>query len=554
MQDSERVSALDEASGTAPENAPQPEAQAAQSEEAKSTPTEKVVGTADAAAPRSGAGAGAGSKGNANARAKSQNRRRSSNSGPSTKSDSASSDLPPSLQEQLLTPLTVPPATLDRRLLPANLLDALDAAGLGAAETLPAATLMVLATVTAVVGPGVRCEAGGELRKLIGNTCDTAVRVALIASDRRAPLVPSAILAGAYAAENVLVDRYEEACELDAEHRRDAAERRRLHAQATAIAATLGTPLPPPLIEAARSKSGARPCIVVRDGAAAAIRAAAAGGSGLLLIDERRMASMTRVADFYDGPTEMLLSALARGDHLPIFDPKSRRTIMRSLPASVIGVLTTADCGLLHKVTPASYTATAFVPAVPAPTGDSAGLVALLRGVGAIAADPVILQMPESALTGPAETWAALAAGMLPPVSDYLACLPDLARRLAIGLHLAAAAGDGKLSPAIPPATVRHAIAIVNSCVMPTALAVLSPVSTADNIRDARRIIGHLRVKTSSQKPRFERRPLLRSWQDSMPTSQFDAAIALLEDEKLLTAIEKSGSREYDVAVKVYTA
>jgi hypothetical protein len=133
--------------------------------------------------------------------------------------------------------------------------------------------------------------------------------------------------------------------------------------------------------------------------------------------------------------------------------------------------------------------------------------------------------------------------------------LPDVARRLAAVLHLVAAAGgDGKVGPAISPATVKRAISIINVCVLPTAQAVLSPVSTAEPIRDARRIIDHLRVQTSPQKPRFERRPLLRSWQDSMPTPRLDAAIALLEAEKLLSAVEKTGGQQYDVALAVYGA
>ena len=113
--------------------------------------------------------------------------------------------------------------TLDRRLLPANLLDALDAAGLGTRETLPAAALMALAAVAAAAGPAVRCEIGGD-RGLTGNMRDTALRVVLIAQDRRAPLVPSAILAGAIAAENDLLDRYEQAESSTPIGRRAAAE------------------------------------------------------------------------------------------------------------------------------------------------------------------------------------------------------------------------------------------------------------------------------------------------------------------------------------------
>jgi hypothetical protein len=364
MQPAEHFTASD-TGADAPENAAQAQAQpqAAQNEEAKPTTAEKDVVSAEAV----DHGSDVGDK----PRAKAQSRR-SSNSSRSTGSDNASSNQPPRLQEQLLTSLTVPPVTLDRRLLPANLLDALNAANLGARETLPAAALMTLAAVAAVAGPAVRCEIGSD-RGLIGAMRDTALRVALIASNRRAALVPSAILAGAIAAENAALDRYDEAAQLDAEDRRAAAERRRLHAKAMEIAAVLKTPPPPPLTEAALARCGAPPCIVVRDGAAAAIRLAAAGGTGLLVVDERRMTSMKWVAGFYDGPTETLLSDFARGDQVPIVDPKSRRTLMRSLPASVIGVLTTADCALLHEVAAASYAATAFVPAVPAPTGDSAG-------------------------------------------------------------------------------------------------------------------------------------------------------------------------------------
>ena len=546
----EDLSTVSDTATAAPENTAQAEPQTTQSEEAKPTTAGKDAGAAETADHSSGAG----DKPRAKAKAQS---RRGSNSSRATGSDDASGDQTPRLQEQLLARLTVPPVTFDRRLLPANLIDALDAAGLGARETLPAAALMTLAAVAAVAGPAVRCEIGGD-RGLFGNRGDTALRVALIAPDRRASLVPSAILAGAFAAENALLDRYAQAEELDAERQRAAAEHRRLHAKASAIAVTLGAPPPPPLplTETAPATCGVPPRIVVRDGAAAAIRLAAAGGSGVLIIDERRMTSMKWVAGFYDGPTETLLSDFARGDQVPIVDPKSRRTLMRSLPASVIGVLTTADCALLHEVAAASYMATAFVPAVPAPTGDSAGLVTLLRHVGAIAGDAAVtLRLPAETLTGAAEAWVELATAALPPLSHWFVQLPDLARRLAAALHLVAAAGgDGKINSEIPPATVKKAVALVNNCLLPTAQAVLSPVSTSEVVRDARRIVDHLRAKTSAQKPRFERRPLLRSWQDSMPTGRLDAAIALLEGEKLLSAVEKTGAQHYDVALAVYGA
>jgi len=39
-----------------------------------------------------------------------------------------------------------------------------------------------------------------------------------------------------------------------------------------------------------------------------------------------------------------------------------------------------------------------------------------------------------------------------------------------------------------------------------------------------------------------------------MPSRRLDAAIQLLEAEKLLTAVEKSGSQQYEVALAVYAA
>ena len=118
----------------APETAAQAQAQpqAAQNEEAKPTTAEKNAGAGETEH-----GSGAGDK----PRAKTQ-ARRSSNGSRSTGDDNASGDQTPRLQEQLLARLTIPPVTVDRRLLPANLLQALDAAGLGTRETLPAAALM----------------------------------------------------------------------------------------------------------------------------------------------------------------------------------------------------------------------------------------------------------------------------------------------------------------------------------------------------------------------------------------------------------------------------
>jgi hypothetical protein len=456
------------------------------------------------------------------------------------------------VKDRLLAPLEIAPTPLDRRVLPANLLAGLDAAGLGGRDLLPAATLMALAAVAAAAGPSVRCEAAGDQLGPAGNT---ALRVVLVAPDRRASLVPSAILAATYAAENAAIDRHEQVDQLDAERRRMVADRRRLYAKACEITAVIGAPPLPPFTVVAPAPRGSRPRIVVTNGAAAAVRLAAAGGTGVMVVDERRMTSMAHVAEFYDEQSELLLTALARGDVVPVADPTTGRTTMRSLPASVIGLLTVAECALLHEVAAESYVATAFVAAAPPlRTADCSALVWLLRRIGAIGSEAVTLQLPAEMVTSAVGGWAALAASMQPPLSDWLGYLPDLLRRLAAALHLAAAAGgDGKLAGQIPVTAVKRAIVLINSIILPTAQAVLSPVSTPDDIRDARRIVAHLRAETSAKTADFDRRQLLRSWQHSMTTMRLDAAITLLEKEKLLTAVEKSGGKRYKVSPEVYT-
>ncbi len=498
-------------------------------------------------------GVGAGEK--PRARTKPRTGRRSS--GSAAGADSAPAADPRSVKDQLLAPVQIPQVTLDRRVLPAKLLAALDSAGLGAREMLPAATLMALAAVSAIGGPSVRCEPRGDLRNLLGNVSDTALRVALVRPDHSGSLVPSAILAAAYAAENDALDRYEAADQVELERLRAAAGRRRLHAQASEIAAALATPPPPPLIEVMPARSGVRPRIVVINEASAAVRAAAAGATGVLLIDQRRMPSMTRIGGFYDTETELLLAALARGDSVPIADPKSGRTQMRSLPASVIGGLIPTDFLLAHEVAAESLLATAFVPlsAPLPPTGDSTDMVSLLRPLGDLAGNVAVTLMFAASvetLTTAAERWTTLAAAAQPPLSSYLAHLPDLARRLAAALHLVTrSGGDGKLAREIPATIVKSAVALVDSLLLPTAQAILSPVSTTDAIRDGRRIIDYVRAKTSPRDS-LERRRLLQSWQHSMPTVRLNAALTLLEAEKLLTATEKSGSKQYQVSADVY--
>ena len=126
---------------------------------------------------------------------------------------------PESLATRLLAPLAMPKVTIDRRLLPPKLLGALDTAGLGGADILPAATFMSLAAIGAVAGPAVRWE---PVDGMPGNAGTLSLRVVLLAPDRRSPLVPAPILTAAYAAENAALDAYQQNVEQVAAMRRAA--------------------------------------------------------------------------------------------------------------------------------------------------------------------------------------------------------------------------------------------------------------------------------------------------------------------------------------------
>jgi hypothetical protein len=489
-------------------------------------------------------------------RSKSQKRARV-RSESANRTGTAAGEEPRTLAERLLAPLELPRVTLDRKLLPAKLLGALDAAGLGTPEILPAATFMTLAAVGAIAGPDARCEPGENLQAVLGNAHGLSLRIALLTDDRPSPLVPAAILAGAYAAESDLLDIYNESIQRDAEWRRVAEQRRRLHQQATQAALTLGIEPPPALPNAVPAQIGSRPRIVVLNGAAAAIRTAAAGGTGTLIVDERRAPWMAHVGDNFDLATDELLNAVAAGHRVPIIaDPIGGRTVMWAFPAGVIGALTTEDCALLHKAARAQLVASLFVLAAAPPTaGDGGSLIALIRRVIAMPADAVTLRLTAQAdmLATAAAAWTDLATDMRSPLGEYCATLPDLARRLAALLHLAAAAaGDGNLGHEIPSATVKRAIGIVDSCILPTARAVLGPTSTTEVERDARRVIAHLRETTSPVNRVFERRPLLRAWQKSMTVARLDRTLDLLQQEALIVSLDKvdggKGGQHFEVA------
>jgi hypothetical protein len=467
------------------------------------------------------------------------------------------------LAGRLLAHFELPNTVLDRGLVPPELLGALDAAGLGSPDVLASATFMTLAAIIAVAGPHVSFMActDDKLKEMLPAT-GLSLRVVLLAEERRSSVVPAAILAGVYAAENTAIDAYLNAVAGSAAQRRASAKLRLLHEQATLAAAALGIEPPPPFVEDAPIRGLARPRIVLPRGAYSAIVDAAAGGTGTLVIDDRWMKSMN-VGDNFDEATAALLAALSLGHQIPVADLDGRNT-MRALPASVIGQLTAAECATLHKADRDQFGATIFVRAATAPVNaDSSGLVALMRGVQSMVDVPVTLHLSEKSqdrLVMAADNWASLAALSLPPMSDVLAGLPDLARRLGVALHLVAAAGsDGKLAAEIPLAAVKRAVAIVDTFVAPVAQSLLGSLSTGETERDARRMVAYLREHTSMTNREIERRPWMRAWQKSMPIARFDAALALLQQEKLLTPLDKiegtvNGGQRFEVAAAVYGA
>jgi hypothetical protein len=449
-----------------------------------------------------------------------------------------------SLTERLLEKFELPKLTLDRALLPLELLAPLDAAGLGAAATLPASAFMTLAAIAAVAGPNTTLEPCVD-EKLASRltTNGLSLRIASLTEERRSAFVPAAILAAVYAAENTAFSRYREVVQRNALKRRAHTKRRALHEQASQAAVALGIEPPPPLAEALAIEDPARPRIVLPRATGSAIAVAAPGGTGVLIVDDRGVPSLLRVGQHFDEPLSTLLGTLNLGHQSPFLDP-SGLTTMRALPASVLGQLTTAEVATLYRADPDQFGSTVFVSAAaPAPVGaDSSGLIALMLAVQTMADEPIILRMPAKtrhALVTAVATWDRLAATALPPLSDLLAGLPDLARRLAAGLHLVAAAGaNDKPSPEITPAAMQRAVKIVDAFVIPFARAVLGPLSVPAAERDGREIIDHLR-ETASGEPVFERRPLMRAWRRRMPGKRLDAALEVLQQERLLVALDK---------------
>ena len=169
-----------------------------------------------------------------------------------------------------------------------------------------------------------------------------------------------------------------------------------------------------------------------------------------------------------------------------------------------------------------------------------------MRRVRKICLEGITLRFRADAFASAAEAWTAAASGLEPPLADFLARAPDLARRLAVAMHMTVMDGSAA-SCTIPARTVANAVRLVDSAVLPVARAILEPCSTPQAERDARRVIGHLRTHFSLVDRAFERRPLLRAWQRTMSAARLDRALALLVEAELLADVDGAG-RIFEVA------
>jgi len=451
---------------------------------------------------------------------------------------------------RLTARVRLPHARLDPKLLPPEMLEPLEKAGLAGADCLPAAAMTALAMVAPVAGPRVGlAPPPAELGKWLGRSTGVGLRVCLLVENRDLPVVPPTVTGAAHAVQNLLLAQHRAALDLAKAQERIAAERRALHAQAVKAAAALGHEPPPPLPQADLLGPGAPPRIVVDDGAIAAVTKAAEGGTGVLLTDERRMPIFAR-AGHGDPLTATFLNAAALGHPITTRAADTGHVLMRTLPVAVVGVLTAAECEGLMTATPETLIGTAFVPACPPPpAGGDAGLADLAMRVHAVASDgPFFLTFTGSAaatLVSAAERWSMALDLRLEPFSACVKQMPDLAKRLAVALHVIAATREGKLTDEIGAATVRRAVALIDAVLLPVARTLLSAVSSASQTEaDGLRLIGALRRHTSVEEPVIEKREWQRATQTTTPSPRFKAAVRLLQKVALITPAAPPADRK----------
>lgn len=460
------------------------------------------------------------------------------------------------LSKLKLASLTVSPA-----LIPAPLLNALKSAGLSGRSQLGPSLFTSLAAIAACSGTSINLDEISHQpgKKPHSLTSSSALRIVLMQPDRRFRCIPSPVMDALYEIENDACDAWSEAKQRFAEECTAAARQRVAYRQAVNAAHLLGIS-PPALPEQLRANVTSkppRPRVIVSNSGSAAISAAAATSGGLLVVDDRAMPTMSGVGCTHDQLTDQLLNAAGLGHACAIEDPATGHVGMRRVGASVIGSLTSAEAFWLYKAGASQLAATVFVPmmnSAEATSGNSAELADLLRRIRDLSRPAVMLQMSGNALAAiraATRAWSKLDAPIV-PLSHYCAALPDLATRLVILFHLAEAASASNVDAEVKEATVRAVIEVIDDSVLPAARAVLGPVSTNADERDAKRVLSFIQRRTSAVKRILERRLLVTAWPRSMPVSPMDAALLFLCQLGLLEADENGSS--FTVAEIVYAA
>ncbi len=457
------------------------------------------------------------------------------------KDDASISASPSALRDRLLASISLPSVRIDPKSLPRDLCDALDDAHLTDAQNLPVATFAALAAVTAVAS-GTMCDRPVPGLSPSGGL---SLRLAVVSAEPLSTVVPPSLLAALYATEGDARDLHAEAAQEIDRARRQNEHLQRLYEQVERAGGRMSDI---PSLNGLSSKS-APPRIVLANTSEAAIRSAAAGGTGLFLTHDRHAPWLTQVNDNFDSATARLLNAIAAGYMIPVADEANRRVNMGAVTVGVVGALDVDACNTLYKCDKAQLRATILVPAAIPPTnGSPTKLAALLRRARQVGLQKLTLQLHADLLASAAQQWATASAGLQPPLAAFFDNAPDLARRLAVALHLSGTdAADG----VIQAQTVACAVDLVNEAVLPAARSLAGPCSVVRVENDARRIIDWVRTHTSLVDRIFERRVLLRAWQRSMTAPRLDAALALLGEAELLLNSDGLG-RTFEVAATVF--
>jgi hypothetical protein len=150
-----------------------------------------------------------------------------------------------------------------------------------------------------------------------------------------------------------------------------------------------------------------------------------------------------------------------------------------------------------------------------------------------------------SALVSAADRWSMDLDQRLEPLSACVKQMADLAKRLAVALHLVAATREGKPTDEIGAATLKRAVALIDAVLLPVARALLCAVSSASPAEaDGLRVLGALRRHTSMEEPVIEKREWQRATQTTTTPPRFKAAVRLLQKVALITPAPPPADRK----------